>query len=148
MRRRTRWLVAAAVTGLAGVALAVALWPGDADRLQGAWAGGGARVTFAGDLAAPESGAPGPRRLYFRLDPRASPKRIVLWDADGPNLRQPPRVLGVAFGTPAAGGPEWEWRGLYELDGDRLRLCLPVPGADFPPAFDPAAGAVFDLRRE
>jgi len=149
MRRRIRWLLAVIIAAVAAVVLLGILWPDDKNRLKGTWAGNGVRLTFEGDLAVLDGpGYSRPVRTYFRLDPRASPKRIVLWDADDPNLRPPTRVLGVEFGTPSAQGPLGEMRGVYELLGDRLRLCMSLPGADFPEAFDPAAGPVLDLRRE
>jgi uncharacterized protein (TIGR03067 family) len=149
MLRRRRGLLYAAVVGLAVIALAALLWPGDATRLQGTWAGDGVRLTFDGELAILEGHAYSqPRRTYVRLDPWASPKRIVVCDADAPDLRRPTRVLGVSFGGHSAARPASECRGIYELRGDRLRVCMPPPGADFPASFDPTAGIVLDLRRE
>jgi uncharacterized protein (TIGR03067 family) len=148
MRRRRRWVVAA-VVGLVAVVVAVVLWPGDRDRLQGTWAGDGVRLSFDGDLAVLDGPAYGePRRNYFRLDPWASPKRIVTCDADAPDLHRPPRLLGVSFGTPTAGRPESECRGIYELSGGRLRVCMSPPGADFPATFEAGSGVLFNLHRE
>ena len=83
MKRRTRWVLGLTVLG-AAVVLAVLLWPGDKDRLQGVWVADGTRLTIAGDTAVLDGPAyPEPHRSFFRLEPRASPKRII-W------RRQPP----------------------------------------------------------
>ncbi|HKB00910.1 MAG TPA: hypothetical protein VKD90_01765 [Gemmataceae bacterium] len=148
MTRRRRWVVAAVVVLLA-VVIAIFLWPGDRNRLQGTWAADGVRLTFDGDVAVLDGPAYGePRRSYFRLDPWASPKQIVTCDADAPDIRRPPRFLGVSFGAPTAGRPETECRGIYELSGSRLRVCMSPPGGDFPATFEAGAGVLFDLRRE
>jgi uncharacterized protein (TIGR03067 family) len=147
MRRRTRWLAFAAVVAV-GVAVAL-LWPGDRDRLQGAWAGDGVRLTFeANQVVLTGDGYPGPQRSYYRLDPGATPKRITIWPAEGPNVGPPRQVLGFAVGSPSPPGPMFECHGIYELDGDRLRISMPLPGADFPTEFVAVRGVVFDLRRE
>jgi uncharacterized protein (TIGR03067 family) len=147
MKRRTRWVLGLAVLG-AAVALAFVLWPGDRDRLQGVWVADGTRLTVSGDTAVLDGPAyREPHQSYFRLEPRASPKRIIIWSADAPT-GPPRRVLGVAFGIPGAAQPDSEMHGLYEMTGDRLRLCLPLPGQDFPTAFDPSQGMIMELRRE
>jgi uncharacterized protein (TIGR03067 family) len=151
MSRRRRELELGSVAAAAVVALAAAgmLWPGDASRIRGAWAGDGVRLTFRGDVVALEwRESDKAERHHFRLDPAVSPARIVTFDADAPSVRQPVRVLNIPLGRPSAGSPGAECRGIYELRGDRLRLCLPLPGAGFPAGFDPAAGRVFVLRRE
>ena len=148
MKRRSRWIAIVAVAALAVAALAAVLWPTDRGRVQGTWVGAGSRLTFDGHLAVLTfDGQAQPRRSYFQLDPWARPKRIVIWDADGPT--QPPSGLpGFRSGPPKPTQPDQVGRGIYELDGDRLRICLPLPGAPFPTAFDPAAGAVMEFRRE
>jgi uncharacterized protein (TIGR03067 family) len=148
MKRRSRWFAVAAVAALAVAALAAVLWPTDRDRVQGAWVTTGSRLTFDGHLAVLTfDGQAQPRRSYFQLDPWARPKRIVIWDADGPT--QPPSGLpGFRSGPPRSTTPDLILRGIYELDGDRLRICLPLPGAPFPTTFDPAAGVVMEFRRE
>lgn len=88
------------------------------------------------------------QRTYFRLDRGASPRRIIVCDADAPDLRRPTQVLGVSFGGYSATRPESECRGIYELQGDRLRVCMPPPGADFPTVFDPTAGLLLDLHHD
>jgi uncharacterized protein (TIGR03067 family) len=55
---------------------------------------------------------------------------IVLILAD--DLRRPPRFLGMPFGTPTAGRRESECRGIYELSGGRLRVCMSRPGGTSP----------------
>ena len=37
---------------------------------------------------------------------------------------------------------------LWPGDRDRLRISMPLPGADFPTEFVAVRGVVFDLRRE
>ena len=142
MKRRRRWVVLAVGAGLAALAAAVLLWPADRSRIQGTWVGDGTRLTIRGDpavlrwMASPES------RTDFRLDRWASAPRIVVFDADAQSVKPPTRILGVRVGGPSPGLPGEECRGIYELRGDRLRICLPPPGADFPTSFDPAAGGV------
>jgi uncharacterized protein (TIGR03067 family) len=148
LRRRARWLAFVAVVAVVVVAV-VLLWPGDRDRLHGAWAGNGVRLTFeANQVVLTGDGYPGPQRSYYRLEPGASPKRIVIWSAEGPNINPPRQVFGFAVGPPSPPGPEFECHGIYELDGDRLRISMPLPGAAFPTDFGPTGGVVFDLRRE
>lgn len=146
MTRRKRRLAVVAVAGLAVTALVAVLWPTDKDRVQGTWVGTGSRLTFDGHLAVLTfDGEPQPRRSYFKLDPWARPKRIVVWAADGP-LQTRSGLLGLRSGPPGPGGPDMVGRGIYELDGDRLRICMPVPGAPFPNDFEP--GAVMEFRRD
>jgi len=147
MSRRRRRIVIAGVIGVAVVALAVIAWPGDTRRMRGTWTGPAGRLTVDGDLMVLDlPGGTGPRRTYFRLEPFASPKRITLWDADTPGTGR--RFLGIEVGPPEPSIPGSEMRGLYELDGNTLRFCLSPPGAGLPAALDPAAGAVFEFRRE
>ena len=147
MRRRTRWLAFAAVVAIV-VAVAL-LWPGDRDRLQGAWAGDGVRLTFEGNVVVlTRDGYPGPQWSYLRLEPGASPKRMVIWSAEGPNVGHPRQVLGFEVGPPSPPGPLFECHGIYELDGDRLRISMSLPGAAFPTDFGPTGGVVFDLLRQ
>jgi uncharacterized protein (TIGR03067 family) len=146
--RRKRWFAIVAVVGLAVAALVAARWPTDRDRLQGTWVGTGSRLTFDGHVAVLTfDGDAQPRRTYFKLDPWARPKRVVVWDADGP-LQTRSGLLGLRSGPPGPGGSDMVGRGIYELDGDRLQICLPLPGAPFPTDFEPGAGAVMEFRRE
>ena len=147
-RKRARSLLAiVAVAGLAVAALAAVLWPTDRDRVQGTWVGAGGRLTFDGPLAVLTIDGQPARRTHFQLDPWARPKRIVVWDADAPS-QAPSGLPGFRSGPPRSTTPDLVARGVYELDGDRLRICLPLPGAPFPTALDPAAGAVMEFRRE
>ena len=143
-RRRFAIIVVAA---LAVAAIVVAFWPTDKGRLQGTWVGTGGRLTFDGHLAVLTVDGQPPRRTYFQLEPWARPRRIVVWDAEAPALA-PTGLTGFRAGPPKPTQPDLICRGIYELDGDRLRVCLPVPGAPFPTAFDPAAGAMLEFRRE
>ena len=148
MKRRSRWIAIVGLAGLAVAALVVALWPTDRDRVQGAWVGTGSRLTFDGHLAVLTfDGEIRSQRTYFRLDPWARPKRIVVWDADVPG-QAPSGLPGLRSGPPKPIQPGLIARGIYELDGDRLRICLPLPGAPFPTDFVSGAGEVMEFRRE
>ena len=139
-----------AVVMVATVAIAVVafiLWPGDTRRVQGVWTSPAGRLTVDGDLMVLDlPGGAGPRRTYFHLDPSASPKRIVLWNADDPSVVRH-RFLGFELGTPTTSSPGGEIRGLYAIDGDVFRVCLSQPGADFPAILDQTGGDVFEFRR-
>jgi uncharacterized protein (TIGR03067 family) len=138
-------VLAAVVAAVVAVAL---LWPGDRDRLRGSWAGDGVRLTFEGNVVVlTGDGYREAQPAYFRLDPRASPKRITIWPTAAPNVGPPRTVLGVEIGPPGP-PPGFECHGIYDLDGDRLRVCIMPPGAGFPTDFAPTGGVVFDLRRE
>ena len=148
MKRRSRWLAILAVAGLVVAALAAVLWPTDRGRIQGTWVGTGNRLTFDGHLAVRTvDGHPQPWLAYFQLDPWARPRRIVIWDADVPG-QAPSGLPGLRSGPPKPMLPDLVARGIYELDGDRLRICLPLPGAPFPTDFESGAGAVLEFRRE
>jgi uncharacterized protein (TIGR03067 family) len=135
--------------GLIVLAVAVLLWPTDKSRIQGSWVGDGVRLTVQDDSAVLEwEKTPGQSRTYFRLDSWASPARIHVFEADAPYVKRPVRVLGVTLWGPSTELPLTESRGIYELRGDRLKICLPLPGTDFPASFDPTLGAVFELHRE
>lgn len=148
MRTRTRRIVAA-LTGLV-VALALGylayrLVVEDAERQQlvGSWAGDGMTlVVERHQLTLTQPGGDGsPRvtRMLFRLEPGATPKRILMIDADNPANAGPQ--------GPRAGGTVSECPGIYEVDGDRLRMCVGLPGGSFPAGFDPAEGLVVTLHR-
>jgi RNA polymerase sigma factor (sigma-70 family) len=165
-RALTRWAVAGAAALAVAVLIAILLWvafrtlrarPGaapapvagppaapqaDQEKLQGNWqvvaveAGGqarpnaGMRLIFAGDkLTLFGPGVPALAMNYV-LDPSQTPKTI---DVNAP-----------------AGGV---WRGIYELNGDSLRLCLnqSAAGGNQPTAFRTQADApsvyLYVLRR-
>jgi uncharacterized protein (TIGR03067 family) len=147
VKRRSRRIAIVVMAGLAVAALAAVLWPTDRGRIQGTWVSTGNRLTFDGHLAVLSTDGQPARRTYFQLDPWARPKRIVVWDADAPG--QPPSGLpGFRSGPPRPMRPDLVGRGIYELDGDRLRICLPLPGVPFPNDFEAGAGAVMEFRRE
>lgn len=58
----------------------------------------------------------------YTVNPNASPKMIDVIGTEGESA-----------GKPA--------QGIYELDGDRLRLCYTMPGNDRPKAFESKAGS-------
>jgi RNA polymerase sigma-70 factor (ECF subfamily) len=163
-RALTRWAIAGVVALAVAVLIGILLWvafltprarPGGApvagapaaprveqEKLQGNWQvvaverGGqrqpneGMRLTFAGDkmiLFAPGIQTPA---MNYVLDPSQTPKTI---DVNAP-----------------AGGV---WRGIYELNGDSMQLCLnqSAAGGDRPTAFRTQAGApsvnLYVLRR-
>jgi hypothetical protein len=149
-RRRLYWLVVAIAFCVAAVTFGVFIsnrdQSSDEKQLQGVWVDGDFRLTITGYIAVME-GFGEPTEYYFRLRPGASPKRIILCLADRPT-RPEWYILGMGFGPPVASYPETECRGIYELEGDRLRLRLPISGADFPKSFDPAIDVgAFEFRR-
>ena len=89
-----------------------------------------------------------PRRVYYRLDRAANRKRIIAWSADDRSIRQPATILERLFGSGYGPRPDQESRGIYELDGDRLRIRMAPPGENFPATFDAESGVLLDLRRE
>jgi uncharacterized protein (TIGR03067 family) len=58
----------------------------------------------------------------YKIDPTASPKRIETTPSSGPYKDKP--LLGI-----------------YELDGDVLKICYALPGKDRPTAFSSNAGS-------
>jgi uncharacterized protein (TIGR03067 family) len=149
MTKRSRWVLVAAGALLALAALGFWLRPGDDQRLLGLWIGDdNLRLAIAGNCAVLDGGVlHGPQRYFFRVDSWATPHRIVMCDADDPSIRPPFVLLGFAFGTPRARKSDEETRGIYELKGDRLRMCLSKSGTDFPTAFDPSCGLIMELCR-
>ena len=148
MKRRSRWVAIVAVAGLAVAALVAALWPTDKGRLQGTWTGTGGRLTFDGHLATLTVDGQPPRRSYFQLDSWARPRRILIWDTDAPAQAPSGLLAGFRSGPPKPTQPDLVLHGVYELDGDWLRVCLPPAGNPFPVTLVPAAGAVMEFRRE
>ena len=62
------------------------------------------------------------RRGIVTLDPSKSPKRVNTWDLNGPYEDQ--TVPGI-----------------YELDGDTLKVCFSRPGSERPTAFTTKEGS-------
>jgi uncharacterized protein (TIGR03067 family) len=144
---RGRWAVAVGVVAL--TALAVVVYdraprhPRERQSLEGTWSGAdGTTVSVHDDLLVftqpGPNGTPRVMRMFFRLEPRYSPKRIVTFDADDPSNH--------GRSGPEPGRPGNECPGIYEIRGDRLRLCIGVPGGSFPADFDPASGLLLDLE--
>jgi hypothetical protein len=149
MARRYCWLAVIVGTVLAASVVAVLVSAAPRSRLQGVWVGDGIRLTFQGHLAVMERESSSRQRTYFRLEPRASPPRITLFDADAPSVVHPVGVLGITLWGPSPGPTGVEGRFIYELQGDRLRIGMPPPvaGAGFPAGFE-SADTVLELRRE
>jgi uncharacterized protein (TIGR03067 family) len=152
MTRRNRWFISLCLVGISLIVLTVIFRFRDQYRMQGTWVGenvsvnGVLRLTVEGDLAVLEHvGSSRPLRTYFRLDPVASPKRIVIWSADAPHLR-PREFLGFAYGPPSPTEPNSEAYGAYEISGDRLRICVLVSSHD--PTLFASAYDTYDFHRE
>jgi len=128
---RTRMLLPLALALFA----APALGQGDAKKelakFQGTWAIESAqadgqeiptdvfksfKMTFKGDSYTVQMGQEKIEGT-FRLDPSANPKRIDVLPDDGPDRG---RVQ----------------QGVYEFDGDKLKICAATPGTDRPAGFD------------
>jgi len=104
----------------------------DLDRLQGTWVlvemqregedvpaedFKGWTAVYEGNRITLRDGDRVRRRGIVTLDPSRKPKAINTWDQDGPYEDQ--TVPGI-----------------YELDGDTLRLCFSRPGSERPKEFD------------
>ncbi|HZT81824.1 MAG TPA: TIGR03067 domain-containing protein [Gemmataceae bacterium] len=75
------------------------------------------RLTFRGDkLLTRERREKQPEEQTYKLDPTRNPKRIEITPAAGPNKGQP-------------------FPGIYELEGDAMRICLARPGQQRPTQF-------------
>jgi uncharacterized protein (TIGR03067 family) len=126
-------LLTAALLGGGGPA------PTDLDRLQGTWVLV-SMETEGHDVPAAEfknltasyeqnrvvlrDGDRVRRRGLVTLDPGRKPKAINTWDQDGPYEDQ--TVPGI-----------------YELDGDTLKLCFARPGQERPKEFTTKSGTAF-----
>jgi uncharacterized protein (TIGR03067 family) len=103
----------------------------DLDRLQGTWVLvsmeregeqvpaediKGGTVTYEGNRATIRAGETVRRRGIVTLNPARTPKAINTWDQDGPYEDQ--TVPGI-----------------YELEGETLRLAFSRPGQERPTAF-------------
>jgi uncharacterized protein (TIGR03067 family) len=112
---------------------------GDAAKLQGRWkvVGGEAQgkplsdeelkegmcFVFAGDKVT-EIGKDGNKEKRFKLDVTQTPRTIRFSE-----------YLVLATGEAAELDPKDTMPGIYELDGDTLRLCVNVEDATLPTAF-------------
>jgi uncharacterized protein (TIGR03067 family) len=74
------------------------------------------KMTFKGDAYAVQMGQEKIEGA-FRLDPSANPKKIDIQPENGPDRG---RVQA----------------GVYEFDGDKLKICAAPPGKDRPAGFD------------
>ena len=108
--RRWYWLTLAAAFCAAAVTLGVFLSrrdrPNDETRIQGVWVSDkpSDRLTVTGYLIVDELFG----EMCFRLEPRASPKRIIVYPGDRP-FRPQWSILGIEFGPPV-GGATRKWR--------------------------------------
>jgi uncharacterized protein (TIGR03067 family) len=94
-------------------------------------------LTFDGDAVAASPGWPDPPQEFrgrCRLNPRRKPHRVDFQHPDAPTPRN-----WKGHTTP----------GIYELDGDVLRICFPAGGNGRPDSFEPGKGNwVYTLRRK
>jgi uncharacterized protein (TIGR03067 family) len=94
--------------------------PKDLDQLQGTWAaptndGGENRFVFLGDMLT--STVNGQKYISkIKLDTEAKPRTIDFMVKEGPNDTAGSTVLGI-----------------YELEGDTLKLCISLPGINTRP---------------
>jgi uncharacterized protein (TIGR03067 family) len=111
----------------------------DLDRLQGVWVLAametegdevpadqiqGLTATYEGNRLTLRTGEHVRRRGIITLAPSRSPRAINTWDQDGPYEDQ--TVPGI-----------------YDLDGDTLRVCFARPGEDRPKEFTTKSGTGF-----
>jgi RNA polymerase sigma factor (sigma-70 family) len=139
----TRWAKVAGLLVAAGlVAVALLLLtqgrkaPADAELLQGTWQvarvwfrgqelpAPNMEVMFAGDRFTQRAGFMGPMSATFRVDPSKDPREI---DLSYPN--------GVTD------------RGIYDLNGDRLQLCVNTEGRERPAELSRERFLFYELRR-
>lgn len=111
---------------------------GDLAMLQGAWdrvsmevrgrqasrGGAGWTATYEDDQLTLRSNGEQYRRSLIVLDPSTSPKSINTWDRDGPAKDQ-------------------TFPGIYEIDGDTMRVCIAEPGKPRPTEFTTVGGSGF-----
>lgn len=75
-------------------------------------------------------GNPRTTRMLVRYMIDVHPKRFATIDAALPNT-----------------GQDNVCPGIFELNGDTLRLCVGLPGQGFPEDFDPLYGSILELQR-
>jgi RNA polymerase sigma factor (sigma-70 family) len=135
-------LTVGAFGGALGVLSVLAAPPGagdggsDRDRLQGTWAVTAATLDGTSDGREIDQIKQGLELVFkgdkvtikveagFTLDPTKSPKQIDLSPSLGDPNQKDPTI-----------------RGIYELSGDDLRLCIGAPDAERPAAFASAKGS-------
>src|SRR3954471_16806114 len=124
---------------LVTTALLIAAADSDLDKLQGTWQLVAMEVegheapadelkdrnaVYEGDRLSLRAGETVRRRGIVTLEPGRSPKAMNTWDQDGPYADQ--TVPGI-----------------YELDGDTLKVCFARPGEERPKEFSTKSGSGF-----
>jgi uncharacterized protein (TIGR03067 family) len=141
--RRSRWLLATALLlVLSVIAYFIVQRHQERRELHGTWMANGIIITVTDQLLTliqtDTDGQPRTMWMYYSLDPSTSPKQITTIDADNPN------------NTPNGPGsqPNNTCPGIYEVNGNTLRLCIGNPGGTVPKAFEGSEGMVFELQRK
>jgi uncharacterized protein (TIGR03067 family) len=135
--RRSRWLIATAILIVVGViAYFIVQRHQERRALHGTWTANGMILTvtdqFLNLIQIAPDGKTRTMRMYYTLDPSTTPKQITTIDADNPN------------NTPNGPGsqPNNTCPGIYEVNGNTLRLCIGNPGGTVPNGFEGSEGMV------
>jgi uncharacterized protein (TIGR03067 family) len=146
MRPLASWAALGLTLALAAEARPGADVKKEADKLQGTWTAekglldgtdviekvGNLQVIFSGDqiiFRGTEKGKPKEKKATFAIDPAQKPRAI---DLTPPELKP----------------NEAPARGIYELDGDTLRLCIAGANRPRPTEFSDKGQVLFTLKRK